>query len=386
MYTIRRVNLVLLLLVIVSLCVGQTALCSQGDILLNGVYEAALDLPRIFFVLKRDPTGFSLMPNRTFQVNYAFLDTGASGVVLSRETTDLLHVARHPTARFTDVGIGGAEHFDVSEPLYLGIAGYGEQDPEDQRVYKLIGWGRFQVRENIAGLLEQPLDIIGMPAMLGHVVVLDSGATNSLEYFAADIKKPNDPTIPKVHLEVALRLRSFLHLRNPDNIPPLPVMASNPVIDNVVIQRKNRTSRGEWLLDTGATISLISVRQATRLGLTDENGKPLVKPDFLLPLGGIGRMVQVPGFEVDRLIIPTLSGHNLVFRRARIGVHDIMFLDQKKREFVSLDGVFGSNFLCASVQLQDFLPGDISETVFDKVVIDMQRAVMGFRFRRKNGQ
>lgn len=383
MYTVRRVHLALLFLAIVPLCIGQTALCSQGDILLSGVYEAALDLPRIFFVLKREPVSFPLMPNRSFEVNYAFLDTGASGVVLSRETTDLMHVAIHPTAKFTDVGIGGVEHFDVSEPLYLGIAGYDQQHPEDPRVYRIIGRGRFQVRDNTAGLLEEPLDVIGMPAMLGRVVVLDSGATNSLGYFAADIKKPNDPTIPKVQLEVALRLKSFLRLKNPDNIPPLPVMARNPVIDNVVIQRQERTSRGEWLLDTGATISLISVRQATRLGLTDEDGKPLVKPDFRLPLGGIGRMVQVPGFKVDRLVIPALSGRNLIFRGARLGVHDIAFFDQKRKEFLTLDGVFGSNFLCASARMQDLLPGDISKTVFDKVVINMQRPVLGFRFKRR---
>jgi len=383
MHTMQRVSLVLLLLPIVLLGIGQTALCSQRGIVLSGVYEAALDLPRILFVLKREPTSTPLRPNTRFEVNYAFLDTGASGVILSRETADLMHVAVHPTARFTDVGIGGVEHFAVSEFLYLGVAGYSEQRPADPGVYKMIGRGRFQVRESKAGLLGEPLDIIGMPAMLGRVVVLDSGATNTLEYFAADIKEPDDPTIPSVHLEVAFKLKSFLNPGNPDNIPPLPVMARNPVIDDVVIQRRDRASRGEWLLDTGATMSLISVRQAARLGLTDDNGKPLVKPDFVLPMGGIGQMVQVPGFEVDRLVVPTLSGRNLIFKGVRVGVHDIVFFDQKKGDFLTLDGVFGSNFLCASAQMQGLLPGDVSQTMFDKVVIDMRRAVLGFRFRRR---
>jgi len=91
----------------------------------------------------------------------------------------------------------------------------------------------------------------------------------------------------------------------------------------------------------------------------------------------------VPGFKVDRLIIPTLSGRNLIFREARVGVHDIAFFDQKRNEFLTLDGVFGSNFLCASARMQGLLPGDISKTVFDKVVIDMQRPVLGFRFKRR---
>lgn len=383
MQTMRRISLVLLLLSGVVAGASGAALGSQGDIILSGVHEAALDLPRVFFVLKREPAGVPLTPSGRFAVNYAFLDTGASGVVLSRETAEQMHVAVHPTARFTDIGVGGAEHFGVSEPLGLGIAGYGQPRPDDPRVYKMMGQGRFQVRRSAAGLLGEPLDVIGMPAMVGRVVVLDSGATNGLEYFAADVKRPDDPTIPQVHVEVALRLRSFFNPRDPDNVPPLPLVARNPVIDDVVLQRRGRTSRGQWLLDTGATMSLISVKQAARLGLTDEAGKPLVTPEFVLPIGGIGRMVQVPGFEVDRLVIPTLSGRNLVFKGARLGVHDIRFFDQNKRDVQTLDGVFGSNFLCASAKMQGLLPGDVSETMFDKVVIDLRRAVLGLRFGRR---
>jgi hypothetical protein len=378
-----QVKLISVILLITLLSYGGTSVCAQEDFVLENVHEAALDLPRIFFLLKREPSGPPLMTKGHFEVYYAFLDTGASGIVLSRETAGLMGLAVDPKARFADIGVGGVEYFNVSESLYLGLTGYNAQNPGDPRFYRVIGQGRFQIKQNTAGLLTEPLDIIGMPAMIGRIVVLDSGATNSLGYFSANIKNPGDPAIPGVDLEVVLRFRNFQNPNNPNNIPPLPVTARNPVIDNIVVHRKGMSSRGNWLLDTGATISLISVKQATRLGLTDRNGVPLVTPDFSLPIGGIGEMIQVPGFEIDKLTVPTRSGRNLVFINARLGVHDIRFFDEQKKAFTTLDGVFASNFLCASAKMESLIPTDVSQTIFDKIVIDMQRGVLGFRLGRK---
>jgi len=378
-----QIKLMSVILLIVLLNYGETNVCAQEDFVLENVYEAALDLPRILFLLKREPSGPPLMTKGHFEVNYAFLDTGASGIVLSRETASLMGLAIDPRARFADIGVGGIEYFNVSESLYIGLAGYNAQNPGDPGSYRVIGPGRFQIKQNMAGLLTGPLDIIGMPAMIGRVVVLDSGATNSLGYFSANIKNPGDSAIPKVDLEVVLRFKKFQNPDNSNNIPPLPAMARNPVIDNVVVHHKGMSSRGSWLLDTGATISLISVKQAMRLGLTDRYGEPLVTPDFSLPLGGIGKMIQVPGFEIDKLTVPTRSGRNLVFKNARLGVHNIRFFDEEKKAFTTLDGVFASNFLCASAKMQAFLPTDVSQTIFDKIVIDMQRGVLGFRIGRK---
>jgi hypothetical protein len=98
-------------------------------------------------------------------------------------------------------------------------------------------------------------------------------------------------------------------------------------------------------------------------------------------MGGVGAMIEVAGFEIDSMRVPTVSGDELVFKKARLGVCDIRYFDEEKGEFVTLDGVFGSNFLCASAKMEGFLPGDISETVFDKVVIDMDRGLLGFDVR-----
>ena len=113
----------------------------------------------------------------------------------------------------------------------MGIAGYDQMQRARPDMYKSVGRARFQIKQSAAGLLGQAIDVIGMPVMLGRVAVLDAGATNKLGHFGATLKQPGDRSIPKVHFKVALHLAEFSHPNNRQNIPPLPVMAPNPVID-----------------------------------------------------------------------------------------------------------------------------------------------------------
>ncbi|UCF44231.1 MAG: hypothetical protein JSV99_04765, partial [Planctomycetota bacterium] len=273
---------------------------------------------------------------------------------------------------------GGDEYFDVSEPLYVGIADYEQKKPYEADAYKILGPGRVQVKREPAGLLGQPVDVMGVPVVAGRIVVLNSGATNDLGHFAAEIKDSGDPSIPKVDFTVALRFENFLNPNNPKNIPPLPSLSYNPVIDNIVINYRGRRSKGNWLFDTGGMVSFISTDQAKRIGLIDENGRPLVERAFSVPAGGVGAMVEIPGFEIDELRLPTLSGHSLVFDKPRLGVRDIRYFDEDKGKFVTLDGVFGSNFLCATAKMEDLLSLNIGETVFEKIVLDMRQGLLGF--------
>ena len=373
----QRHTFILLFLSTVAVCRGQS------DLVFENVYEAALDLPRVLFAVQRGPRGPLLMPKTGFAVHYAFLDTGASGILMSRETATQLGMTIDRRARFVDVGVGGAEHFGVSEPLYLGLANIHTENPQDPRAYRMVGRARFQIKATQAGLLSPAVDIIGMPALKGRVVVLDTAATNRLGYCAATVLPPGAPGIPAVHITVALRFQWFSNPRNPENIPPLPVMAPNPVIDNIVLHHHGKNSRATWLLDTGGTISLISTRQAKRLGILDRQGKPVIKPAFSLLVGGVGQPTTIPGYQFERLIIPLRNGRNLIFKNARLGVHDIHYTDGKTQTQRTLDGVFGINFLCASAKMVGLLPGDISETPFDKVVIDMPRAQLGLRLRAR---
>src|SRR4051812_46421618 len=97
---------------------------------IEGVQPAALDQPRVHVHLRRDPKGAALATGKgeekTINIQ-AFLDTGASGVMLSTKTSDALGIQREIDAKnvkvqFRDVGVGGGDKFNVSEPLYVFIA------------------------------------------------------------------------------------------------------------------------------------------------------------------------------------------------------------------------------------------------------------------------
>jgi len=366
--------------VLVVLILANAAFAGVGDLNFDGIFEVALDLPRILFLLKRDANEPALEYQGNFELNWAFLDTGASGILLSRETIDWMEISLEPGAQYADVGIGGIELFDVAEPLYFGTDYLNDIDPNNQNHYLLSGPWHFQVKQTYAGdWPDEPLDLLGMPVMAGKVVVLDSGATNDLEYFAADIKAVGDPNIPTVDFNVPIRFEKYYNRYDTNNIPPLPVLAYNPVIDNVTTEYGATSISGTWLLDTGGTISLMSTATAAAMGLVDGDGSSIVTPDFVIPIGGVGTEdVNIPGYEVDNLIIPTLNGYNLVYNHARIGVHDIGIIDEDTGEPLILDGVFGSNFLCASAKMVGGWPVELAETPYNKIVIDMQKGLLGF--------
>ncbi len=368
-----KMGLVLLLLLSIT---SGVLLAGPGDFNIDGVYEVALDLPRIYFLFKREPNGPPLEYMGSFELNYGFLDTGASGILMSLETAEAMELVIEPDAEFVDVGVAGEEYFDVSEPLYFGTADFAAPDPYDPDIYILSGPWRLQIRQDYAELF--PVDVIGIPVMAGKTVVLDPSGTNYLDYFYADIKLADDPTIPAVDFKVALRFEKYIFPEDPRNIPPLPVLAYNPVIDGIVVEYGDINLTGSWLFDTGAVISNMSVAQGVALGLTDEYGEPIVTPDFYIDVGGIGGIVTLPGFQIDNLIIPTLCGYNLVFNNARITVHDIGVYDIKRDEYLILDGIIGSNFLCASAKIESGWPVDFAEGAFNRIVIDTQKALLGF--------
>src|SRR5688572_7455090 len=110
---------------------------------IDGVLMGALDQPKVNGLLRRTPTGDPLNYDPQDGSQYifnAFLDTGASGHLLSNETAGVtdpanpgddepgLGVVRDSfngtRITFEDVGGGGAVQFNVSELLHLQLASH----------------------------------------------------------------------------------------------------------------------------------------------------------------------------------------------------------------------------------------------------------------------
>lgn len=337
---------------------AAVALCSfsAGAVEIDGVLPGALDQPKVNGLLRRSPAGDPLTTGNTFNpdepseyVFNAFLDTGASGHLLSNETAGVqdpsnpsqdepgLGVVRQESGGqpvvFEDVGGGGAVQFNVSEQLYLQLASHNQDTalsvpgfPDFRPQFSDFGPVSGPVRAQIGPVLRpvegdplRNLDVIGMPAMLGKVVVMDVRGLNQfattqdlndfdvLDTFiynpgtpfnpsdAAVPQQSVDPGIPAVSHHIALSYANFNDFS--ETSPPGadgPTLAHNPFVGQdpvrlaagtsqpdvpgIKIARGNAVSEGNYLLDTGAGASFISENQAQNLGVRYDPSDPNHRP------------------------------------------------------------------------------------------------------------
>jgi hypothetical protein len=156
----------------------------------EGVLPAALDQPRIEFLMRNSAVGPPLLstglPGDGNHYNVqAFLDTGASGVLISQETAGYFALEplrwpepNGPEVEFADVGVAGSDIFHVTQPLYFSTttsSGETFEDPPLGSYTQTFGPVRAQVGPLTAdpNPFLQNLDILGMPAMTGKVVVME---------------------------------------------------------------------------------------------------------------------------------------------------------------------------------------------------------------------
>lgn len=385
---------------------------------IRGVQPAALDQPRVYVQVRRTEKGPALSAKgeggEPASAVEAFLDTGASGVVLSSSTYKALGIrfARTPegtAVKFEDVGVGGAEEFRVSEPVFLALAPYSSNtDGGDPGAYgKPLGPMRVQLRPTggILDALTGGTDVVGMPAMAGKVVVIDCRPVAKMDKLKTWVVSPGEQRVPRTTRGVPLTYVSFERFTR---VTPAgaagPVVVANPVIGPdplkpaaaaadgrnagaVVARHKGKATRLTMLLDTGAACSMISVAKAAELGVTyDEDtgtlAGALAKEQFSLSVGGIGGMKTAQGFYLDVLALPAQAGEPIVYAKAPVLVSDVTVTDPATGRPFTLDGVFGMNFLTASASIEGgLLPeiGDIVGGPFEWVVIDHVRGVLSVR-------
>ena len=136
---------------------------------------------------------------------------------------------------------------------------------------------------------------------------------------------------------------------------------------------------------------MISRKQAAAVGVsyvaaTDGTEEPRLSGvpaggQFTLSVGGIGGTKKAAGFYLDRLSLRTREGQPLNFLHAPVLVVDITVKDQRRGETVTLDGVFGMNFLVASAKVEQagMLPdiNKLTPGAFRWIVFDQPAGVLG---------
>jgi autotransporter-associated beta strand protein len=357
---------------------------------ISGVLYGALDQPQINVYVATRAGGPPLLGDdglggTSFNVT-AFYDTGASGILISDATYNTLSQplnspkeqgltkSRYPDGTgpyvvYQDVGVGGSESFNVSQPIYLGLAkNSSSADVDNMQTYTTVYNQSFgPVRAQIAMPPSDPLadqyDIVGTPCMAGKVVVMDPkpldafAATGdiwslaSMQTYVYNPRTPfnaaladSEPGIPATNRHLRLSSASmdrFTQLT--PNSAPGPTLANNPFLGpnpvakmdgaandttpGVTISFDGQQSTGSFLFDTGAATSMISSQLAAKLHVryvagtqgTDtpklETFDPLhptlgtlIPDQFQLAVGGVGGTSYSAGFYVDSMLLRTMEG------------------------------------------------------------------------------
>jgi hypothetical protein len=399
---------------------------------ISGVQAAALDQPQVYAIFRNSPTGNPLggnAPDDGYAVK-AFLDTGASGILLSKEAaaSDALNLTRATfngqKVQFEDIGVAGGDFFDVSTAIYgalAGTTGLGQSDIPVEDFSQTFGPTRVQINQNDADpFFGDELNVIGMPGMVGKVAVMDPTPLNATDPFDLDAMhtfiyspgtpynpaaKDTNPGIPATNRHVKLSYGNFAKYTT---VTPSgatgPTLASNPFIGpnpvraagtvdttpKIHLTEGSQSADGSFLLDTGAAASFISQNIASKLGvhyragtyggdnpeLLDANGNHVAN-QFTIPIGGIGGAINVAGFFTDSMAIPTTEGESIRFLQAPLLVLDITVEDPSTHAKITLDGDLGMNFLVASIAVDGTTLGDGAAGAFDWITFDQPKGILG---------
>lgn len=405
---------------------------------IEGVQPVSLDQPRVYLTLTRpgdqkplaarasrqDLLGLGAIAGLPDDGDHgpvevaavqAFLDTGASGILLSKTTADGLGVTNADVdgkpVTYEDVGVGGSEEFAVSEPLLARIAPFSSATDggNDESYGPPLGPGRLQVRKS-SGMLDMltgGVDVVGMPLMAGRVMVVDARGPDDFDLLKTRVVDPGDRAIPPVDVHVAMTyvdFDRFTRLDPPGG--PAPAVSASPLIGPhpfdpastgadgrpvppVRVEMNGKTTDLTMLLDTGAAASMISTAAAESLGVTyaDDGSTLLGVPkdqQFSLPIGGVGGQTVVSGFFLDALVVPTREGDPVRYVKAPVLVKDITVTDAATGEAYTLDGILGMNFLVASAYVTGGLMPDLgamSSGPYTDLVIDHGARTLGLKFR-----
>ncbi len=344
----------------------------QGSqILLGPSDNVALDQPKVAVeVIEYDANGapVAIGPNA---FNTLLLDTGATSILFTAEpTAELYDGGYRLEGQFLEYGIGGEFIMDVSAEYRFDFAG-------DSGERNTIETARLLSSETLNFSFFGPWGIVGMPAMVDRVTEVDM--SHWIDPLAAELLSIRtdfhaDPTVGNGHrYHTPLELFEF-PVTGQINNGPIPTMAPLPFIPTK-IRDDGHEVLGNFLLDTGAQLSIISTQTAIALGLDkDGDGNLLNEALDSVEVGGLGGSTIMPLIGVDRMAVPTDEGTDLVWTELLMGVLDIETGDGPR-----IDGVFGMDFLTSGwaakiLPLLLGIPGSDENGYFQTIGLDFREA------------
>ena len=303
----------------------------------------AYDQPFVRVTLQDGQT--ALGPSSTS--NMFLMDTGSTSVLVVGEAAADLRRSGGDFAQgeYLEQGIGGFTLYDVSAPYTLRVTGMGGS-VERERVRILSDPSQsFGEAAGFDGL-------VGMPALVERVTTLDMVSGGPFGDLSGVDLSDLDQLIDAVSGSISGMGVSFsetlpagnghrygvpiraLHFEPPPDQGLPPTMAPLPMVTATHRLEGRSITGGNYILDTGAQMSFISLEKARALGLDPED------PFFFQPISGVGGVTNAPVFYIDELSLMTEEGIELVWREAQVIGLD---LDP------SIDGVVGADILTAGM-------------------------------------
>jgi predicted aspartyl protease len=290
-------------------------------------------------------------------------DTGASAHVMGYEAGNHagIFAADLLTSNIATIsGVTGEVDAWVSQPLAIFIEGLSAIEPNG------LLWNRSKMvgQSNVAIMVGQggsPVDLptaIGSPmsvyytaAFNNETIVRRTVGVNDYNSPDIHIYQQDDPAIPTYANLIPLELRPLggasvqyiINIDDPFNLtfePASPSVIIGNLSQSVFFVASvdlyngshSAIDKTRFMLDTGAQVSVVGYRVASRLGLNPAN------PDFEVEIEGVtGEISMAPGFYIDTIDIPAL-GDWLSFTNI-----PVVLLDVSSPEGGTLDGIIGMN-------------------------------------------
>lgn len=288
-------------------------------------------------------------------------DTGASAHVMGNSAAVQAGLFGADLITSTPVelaGVTGSVDAWVSQPLGLFIDGLAAIGPGGLDDSNMVGEWNIAIAVGMGGSPNDLPTAIGSPLSVYFTTEfrIDQQITvthNSEEFNSPDIRlyEHDDPCIPNYSNVIPLELRplggaSVQYIPTLDPFDPFYLEPASPstIIGNLSQSvffvhsvdlyegDESAAEKERFMLDTGAQVTVVGSRIATRLRLDPDY------PEFEVEIEGLtGDTIMAPGFHIDSLEIPAF-GEWLIFTNI-----PVILLDVSSPEGGTVDGIIGMN-------------------------------------------